>query len=121
MREAPRKRPAVHEVVATMSSHVRARPQRVFDAIVSRLHPGPDAGSAFTADPRALLVISQGGWWYRGEYRVVPDDHGCHVEHAVVNVAQRAPRIASFTGRTVIRDAPAEFERLMRQLRLELE
>ena len=85
------------------------------------MDPGPGSGSYFTADARAYLVIAQGGWWYRGEYRVVPDDHGSHVEHAIVNVAQRAHRFGAFTGRKVIAQAPVEFEKLLRQLRIELE
>ncbi|HET6705271.1 hypothetical protein, partial [Amycolatopsis sp.] len=31
----------------------------------------------------------QGGWWYRGEYRVTADPVGARVEHRVVNAASR--------------------------------
>ncbi|MDS0136434.1 hypothetical protein H5970_26785 [Amycolatopsis sp. CM201R] len=32
-------------------------------------------------------VAVQGGWWYRGEYRVTADPAGARVEHRVVNAA----------------------------------
>ncbi|MDT7803255.1 MAG: hypothetical protein QOI78_6688 [Actinomycetota bacterium] len=35
------------------------------------------------------FVAVQGGWWYRGEYRVTADPAGARVEHRVVNVASR--------------------------------
>src|SRR5690606_34024482 len=121
MPEAPRERPQNHTLLRSLSGHVKARPQDVYEAIAKRMDPGPGAGSHFTADARAYFVIVQGGWWYRGEYRVVPDDHGSYVEHSIVNVAQRAHRLGRWTGRKVIAEAPAEFERLLRELRLELE
>lgn len=93
----------------------------MFEAIAARLDPGPDAESYFTADSAAWLVISQGGWWYRAEYRVVPDGNGSHVEHTLLNVAERAHRLGRFTGRKVIAGAPAAFTRLISELRAELE
>ena len=121
MPEAPRARPAGSEVLLTLAGHVRARPARVFDAIDGRMRPSADADSLYTADPAAFLVISQGGWWYRAEYRVVPDERGSNVEHVILNVAQTAHGLGRFTGRRVLRDAPAQFETMLRQLRLELE
>ena len=75
----------------------------------------------FTADPSAWLVISQGGWWYRGEYRVVPDATGSNLEHTLLNVAETAHRLGRLTGRKVIKAAPADFDRLVTELRAELE
>lgn len=121
MPEAPRERPANYTLLHSFSGHIKARPQAVFEALARNLDPGPGSSSYFTADARAYLVIAQGGWWYRGEYRVVPDDHGSHIEHAVLNVAQRAHRLGAFTGRKEIERAPIEFEKLLRRLRLELE
>lgn len=121
MPEAPRKRPEPHTVLVTLNGHVRARPHDVYEAIVRRSDPGPGGRSDFTADPRAHLVISQGGRWYRGEYRVVPDDYGSHVQHVIVDVSKRQRPLGRFTGLSVVEKAPAEFERLLRQLRLELE
>jgi|SRR5690554_2421855 len=121
MPEAPRERPDNYTLLHSFSGHVKARPREVFDAIARRLDPGSRSGSLFTADARAYLVIAQGGWWYRGEYRVVPDDYGSNVEHVILNVATRGHRLGAWTGRKVIADAPVEFEKLLRQLRLELE
>ncbi|MHB1172251.1 MAG: hypothetical protein ACYCZY_07110 [Lacisediminihabitans sp.] len=121
MPEAPRKRPEDHTVLLTLRGHIRARPKAVFDSLDRRLRPGSDAVSYYTADPAAFLIVTQGGWWYRGEYRVVPDESGSHVEHTIVNVAQRAPRISRFTARKVVAAAPAAFTVLLKELRSELE
>ncbi|TXN31367.1 hypothetical protein [Lacisediminihabitans profunda] len=121
MREAPRQRPANAELLVTLAGHVKARPRAVFEAIDARLRPAETSGTLYTADPFAFLIIAQGGWWYRGEYRVVPDQYGSHVEHYILNVAQRAPLLGRLTGRSVLRNAPAEFEKLLRRLRAELE
>lgn len=121
MPEAPRARPEHAEVLHEFRAHVRARPRAVFDALAARMDPGPDAESLFTADPSAWLVISQGGWWYRAEYRVVPDETGSNLEYALLNVAETARRLGRFTGRKVIEAAPADFDRLVRELRVELE
>jgi hypothetical protein len=121
MPEAPRERPENYTRLHSFSGHVKARPSDVFAAIAGRLDPGPSSGSYFTADARAYLVVAQGGWWYRGEYRVVPDDHGSNVEHVILNVARKGHKLGAWTGRRVIANAPMEFARLLKQLRLELE
>lgn len=104
-----------------LRGHLRVRPRPVFDAIAARFDPGEEAQSLFSADPAAWLVIVQGGWWYRAEYRVVPDDTGSHLEHTLLNVAETGRRLGRFAGRKVIEAAPAEFERLLSSLRAELE
>ena len=121
MAEAPRARPESATVLLEFRGHLTARPKAVFEAIAARMDPGPDAESYFTADPSAWLVISQGGWWYRAEYRVVPDESGSHLEHTLLNVAENGHRLGRFTGRKVIEAAPAAFERLLAELRAELE
>lgn len=121
MPEAPRKRPEIHTVLRSFRGHLRARPAAVFAALVRRLHPEGDASICYTADPAAFLVIVQGGWWYRGEYRVVPDDAGSNLEHVIVNVAQRARPLSRIIARRVPVEAPAEFEALLTGLRRELE
>lgn len=121
MAEAPRTRPEHSTVLHILRGHVKARPRAVFEAIAGKLDPGPEAGSFFTADSSAWLVIAQGGWWYRAEYRIVPDENGSHVEHTLLNVAERARRLGRFTGRKEIDAAPAAFERLLAELRAELE
>ena len=120
MPEAPRSRPVGATVVHSFAGHLKARPKAVFDALDARLRPGEGGHSLYLADPNAFLIVAQGGWWYRGEYRVVPDEFGSHIEHSMLNVAAQQ-KLATFTGRREIKSAPAEFERLLRQLRLELE
>lgn len=120
MPEAPSARPDGSVVLNILTGHVKARPRAVFEAIEARLRPAAGSGSLYRADPDAFLVITQGGWWYRGEYRVVPDEDGSNVEHTMLNVAS-ARGLGRFTGRKIIERAPTEFERMLRQLRLELE
>ena len=120
MPEAPRRRPDDSVVLLALSGHLKARPRAVFEALDARVRPEDTSRSLYTADPNAFLIITQGGWWYRGEYRVVPDERGSNVEHTLLNIA-RARRMGRFTGRKVIEAAPAEFERMLRQLRLSLE
>ncbi len=121
MPEAPRSRPASFVVLHTLRGHVRARPAAVFAAIDTRFRPSNESGSLYFADPSAFLIVSQGGWWYRAEYRVVPDEQGSNVEHVMLNVAKTARSLGRFSGRRVVADAPAAFETLLRQLRLELQ
>ncbi len=121
MTEAPRERPATYVVLHSFSGHVKARPQAVFDTLDKRLRPSSESESRYLADSAAFLIIAQGGWWYRGEYRVVPDEYGSNIEHVMLNIAQNAPRLGWLSGRRVIAEAPSEFKKLVRELRLELE
>ena len=121
MSEALRKRPAGSAVLHSLHGHVRARPKAVFEALDARFRPGVGSRSEYLADSAAFFIVAQGGWWYRGEYRVVPDAEGSNVEHSMLNVAARSRVPGRFTGRRVIDDAPAHFDDLLRQLRLELE
>ena len=107
-------------MLRAFQGHVKARPAAVYDALVERLRPAASDG-CFTADPVASLIIVQGGWWYRAELRVVPDDTGSKVEETIVNVAQRAHWAGPIAGRRVLSDAAATFERLMVRLRQQLE
>lgn len=121
MSEASRERPVRAVVLHEFQAHIRARPKPIFDAIAERFHPGEEARSLYTADSSAWLVIVQGGHWYRAEYRVIPDDVGSTVEHALVSVATNPKRLGRRSSRRVIEAAPAEFDRLMSSLRAELE
>lgn len=121
MAEAPRERSEGSVVLARFDGHVAARPRPVFDAITRILDPGDDAHSDFLADHHRSLVIAQGGWWYRAEYRVVPDDKGSLVEHYLVNTSGREKRFGKPVGQRQLDSAPAEFAKLMERLRQELE
>jgi hypothetical protein len=121
MPEAPRKRPDKHVVLRSFRGHLRARPAAVFAALDRHLKPGEGASASYRADPAAFLVIVQGGWWYRGEYRVVPDEAGSNLEHVIVNVAQRARLLSRITAHRVLSAAPVKFQTLLKDLRIELE
>ncbi len=75
----------------------------------------------YTTDPAAFLIITQGDWWYRGEYRLVPDETGSNLEYTILNVAQRARILSHIAARHVLAAAPTGFETLVRGLRRELE
>ena len=81
----------------------------------------PDAHSYFTADPISSLIIVQGGWWYRAEYRVVAGETGSLIEHTLLNVAERMHWAGPIAGRREIAAAPAVFQALVKALREELE
>jgi hypothetical protein len=121
MPEAPRKRPDNYSVLLTLRGHVKARPKAAFDAIDANLRSRGHSRGGYLADPSAFLVIVQGGWWYRGEYRVVPDATGSHVEHTILNVAQRAKALSGRPAKRAIKAAPGEFAKLMKRLRAEVE
>lgn len=121
MTEAPRARPDGHTVLQTHAGHIRAKPKAVFDALDRRMRPAESSGVRYRADDAAFLIIAQGGWWYRAEYRVVPDESGSHLEHFLLNVAETAHWMGPVVGRRVLRAAPSAFALLLRQLRLELQ
>lgn len=121
MAEALRERPEGSIVLLRLGAHIEARPKPVLEAIERILDPGQDAHSGFLADHKRSLIVAQGGWWYRAEYRVVPDDKGSHVEHVLVNTSGRETRFGKPVGRKQVAAAPAEFERLITRLREELE
>ncbi|MBK4347450.1 hypothetical protein [Lacisediminihabitans changchengi] len=120
MPEAPRTRPSGAVVVHSFAGHLKARPRAVFEALDRRFSPGSAGQSRYLADPNAFLIVAEGGRWYRGEYRMVPDEHGSNLEHIMLNIAGQQ-KLSRFTGRREIKSAPAEFERLLRELRLELQ
>lgn len=62
------------------------------------------------------LLVVQGGWWYRAEYRVVAVGAGSRIEHVLLNVASPAHWAGPITGRAAVRDAEAEFLRLVARL-----
>jgi hypothetical protein len=121
MPEAPRVRPEYAQSLHELRAHIRARPKPIFDALAERFNPGEGAQSLFTADSGAWLVIVQGGWWYRAEYRVVPDDFGSLVEYSLLNVSETGKHLARRISRKVVEAAPADFDRLITSLRAELE
>ena len=106
-------RPPKHTELRAYTGVVSGSPDAVFDSLRARLEGG--AGH-FAADPATRRIVQQGDWWYRGEYRVLPDDAGSRVEYEIVNVAQTAHVLAPLTGRDVLRAAPTAFAQLLGEL-----
>ena len=65
--------PAKHTVLRSFAGHLDASPDDVYPLLVARLIPGDEAGGHMLTDPDARLVIVEGDWWYRAEYRVRPE------------------------------------------------
>jgi len=102
MADAPKERPAKHTVLREFEGTVAAPPETVLAAL-----PGTRYGS---------MVIEQGEWWYRAEYRVTAAGHGSRVELTIVNVAQSAHWAAPIAGRNELRWAERAFTELLRSL-----
>jgi hypothetical protein len=114
MTDAPLDLPAKHTVLRSFAGHLDADPDAVFAVLARLLVPGDEAGGHFLADPGWRLVVVQGDWWYRGEYRVLPEDGGgSRIEYEIINVAQKAHWAGALTGRGVMNAAPAAFRRLL--------
>jgi hypothetical protein len=70
-------------------SGVVARPAaEVFEEVRRRVTGSGHPMRTEVDRDRGFLAV-QGGWWYRGEYRVTADPAGARVEHRVVNAASR--------------------------------
>ena len=117
---APLERPARGTVLRTFAGTVAAAPEPVFEAVLARVRPDRPEGGSVSTDPVARLIVVQGGWWYRAEYRVGADPVGSRLELTIVNVADPAHWLGPITGRAVLRASPAAFARLVRELEREL-
>ena len=106
-------RPQKHTELRAFAGVVSGAPDAVFASLRARLEGGH---GHFAADPATRRIVQQGDWWYRGEYRVLPDDAGSRVEYEIVNVAQTAHLLAPLTGRDVLRASPAAFAQLLGEL-----
>lgn len=99
METAPRDRPARHTVLREFTRDVSCPPEAVLRAL---------AGTRYDS-----LVVEQGDWWYRGEYRVEPQGNGSRVSLTIVNVAQRLHWSAPLAGRRELADAERAFDALL--------
>jgi hypothetical protein len=106
-------RPPKHTELRAYAGTVPGSPDVVFASLRARLETGD---AHFAADPVTRRIVQQGGWWYRGEYRVLPDAAGSRVEYEIVNVAQTAHLLGPITGRDVLRASPAAFAKLLGEL-----
>lgn len=117
---APLDRPAKSTPLRSFAGDIAAEPDRVFAALLRRVAPSSPEGGHLSTDPVRRLIVVQGGWWYRGEWRILPDDAGCRIEYEIVNVADPAHWAGPLTGRKELKAAPGEFAALVEELRLEL-
>lgn len=76
------------KALAEASGVVSRSPDEVFEALRIRVTGGGYPMKTEVDRERGFLAV-QGGWWYRGEYRVTADPAGARVEHRVVNAATR--------------------------------
>ncbi|MCU1442505.1 MAG: hypothetical protein JWQ59_655 [Cryobacterium sp.] len=113
MKDAELDLPAKRTVLRSFAGHLDAPPDAVYPLLARELAPGDETGGHFLADPGRRLVVVQGDWWYRGEYRVLPEDGGSRIEHEIYNVAQVAHWAGALTGRSVVRRAAAAFQRVL--------
>ena len=75
------------KTLAEASGVVARPPEEVFERLRRKLSGGHPM--RMDVDRERGFVAVQGGWWYRGEYRVTADPGGTRVEHRVVNAATR--------------------------------
>ena len=116
---APLERPARGTVLREFAGIVPGPPGRVFGHVLERVRPlSPDGGSLSTDPDRGLIVV-QGGWWYRAEYRVTADPAGSRLGMTIVNVARPAHWAGPLTGRSVLRASGSAFEQLVDELSTE--
>lgn len=129
---APSTRPERHTVLRSFAGHLDADPASVFAALLQRMQGAPGVA----VDAVAREIAQQGGWWYRGEYRVMaePADRdaaagaaagaavsGTRLEYEIVNVAQSWHWAGPIAGRKVLADAPYGFHALLSDIEAELD
>ncbi len=121
MQEASLERPAKNTPLLALAGILHADADITFATLADLVTPAEGQVTLFLRDDETRTLILQGGWWYRGEYRVLPDEQGSRVEHELINVAQTAHWAGPITGRSVIADAPAAFQQLLTDLAARVE
>ena len=96
-------------------SVVAAETAAVFSTLAALVDPGPESG--FATDEPAGLIVVQGGWWYRAEYRVTADPAGTRVSVTIVNVAAPAHWAGPVAGRAALRSSAKDFGDVVERLR----
>ncbi|SEG77494.1 hypothetical protein SAMN05444920_104498 [Nonomuraea solani] len=67
------------KLITEVSGVITAPVEQVWEALRKELP---------TWEPGDHVLAYQGGWWYRGEWSVLPDPDGTRVVHRVYNVAE---------------------------------
>lgn len=116
-------RPERHTVLRSYAGHLDAAPADVFAALIERMQGAPGVA----VDAAGHEVVQQGGWWYRGEYRVMAEpaetaaaESGTRLEFEIVNVAQSWHWAGPLAGRKVLASAPFGFHALLSDIEAEL-
>jgi hypothetical protein len=118
---APRERPSLATVLGEYSAFISDDADVVFDALARRVKNASPPASSILIDKAQRLVVLQGEWWYRGEWRVTVEAAGSDVDYSIINVARRAHWAGRLTARSVLKQAPGEFLALASAVRDELE
>lgn len=113
---APLERPTHGTVLRSLAGTVALTPDAVVERLAVALKPASPEGGSFAVDRTRRLLVQQGGWWYRAEYRVLEHPGGSRVELEIVNVAQPAHWLGPITGRNELRAAPESFRVLLSAL-----
>ena len=101
-------------MLRSFAGHLEAGPDAVFNRLVTAMASGAAGGGTVHTDRDRRMVVLRRGWWYRGEYQVLPEDEaGSLVQYEIVNVAQVAPSAASWAAASVLRAAPRAFQALL--------
>lgn len=120
MQEASLERPANNTPLLALAGIIHADADTTYEALAELVAP-TEGQASYVRDDATRTLVLQGGWWYRGEYRVLPDEDGARVEHELVNVARTAHWAGPITGRSVIADTPALFQQLLTDLAARVE
>jgi len=118
---APRERPPIATVLGEYSAFISDDADAVFAALARRVRELSEGASMVLVDASERLLVVQGEWWFRGEWRVSVEAAGSDLDYVIVNVAQRAHWAGRLTARSVLRRAPAEFLTVASAVRDELE
>jgi hypothetical protein len=103
-------------VLREHQSVVPGSPIAVYSALLAALTPSDASEINFLADSAERFIVVQGGWWYRGEYRVTTDPAGSRVSFALVNVAPTAHWAGPIAGREVVRNSARDFGALVARI-----
>jgi len=100
-------------VLRSFAGHLDADPATVFARLETALAAGDEVAGHVAIDRARSVVVVEGDWWYRGEYRVLPEETGALVQFEIFNAARVAHRVAGWAARSVLAAAPAAFGRLL--------
>lgn len=121
MTDVPLDAPARHTVLRSFAGHLDAAPDAAFGRLANALAAGDEVAGHVRADAGRRLVVVEGDWWYRGEYRVLPEESGALVTYEILSRAGFARWAARWAARPVLEAAPAAFGRLLTAIQAEID